>query len=157
VGIGTDTFPLDMLAEMRLAALLSRTADEHVHSTTTADVFAAATVGGGEALGREDIGRVAVGAKADLVLVDLEHPAMHPLRDPLRSLVHTAGARAVRDVYVDGRLVVEAGRVLTLDLERAGRELDVIQARAFERVPALDWAHRGIDEVAPPSLPLLGG
>ena len=54
----------------------------------------------------------AVGAKADIVLVDLKHPAMRPKREPLRSLLYLAAERAVRDVYVDGRLVVKYGHCL---------------------------------------------
>ncbi|PPR68636.1 MAG: 5'-deoxyadenosine deaminase, partial [Alphaproteobacteria bacterium MarineAlpha1_Bin1] len=63
-------------------------------------------------LRRNDIGRLAVGAKADIVLVDLKHPAMRPKREPLRSLLYVAAERAVRDVYVDGRLVVKYGHCL---------------------------------------------
>ena len=61
-----------------------------------------------------DIGRLAPGARADLALVDLTHPEMRPLRDPLRSLVHSAGRAAVRDVYVDGVQVVRSGEVIRL-------------------------------------------
>ena len=42
---------------------------------------------------------------------------MRPLREPLRSLIFVAAERAVRDVYVDGRLVVENGKCLTIDLD----------------------------------------
>ena len=72
-------------------------------------------------LRRPDLGRLAVGAKADFSLVDLTHPMMRPVRDPLRSLVYAAGSRAVRDVYVrDGVIVAPpAGE------ERAGAEFDV--------------------------------
>jgi cytosine/adenosine deaminase-related metal-dependent hydrolase len=89
IGTDTDTYPHNMLDEIRWAATLSRVADRHVHSALTAEVLHAATVGGANALGRDDIGRVASGAKADLVLVDLERPAMQPCRDPLRSLVYS--------------------------------------------------------------------
>src|SRR4029450_10639064 len=77
-------------------------AAEDIQTVSTADVFHAATVGGARALGRDDIGRLAPGMKADLVLVDLSDVSMRPLRDPLRSLVYTAAERAVRHVYVDG-------------------------------------------------------
>ena len=78
-----------------------------------------------KALGRDDIGRLAKGAKADIVLVDVTHPMMRPLRDPIRSLVYAAGERAVTTVIVDGVTVVENGKVLTMDYasrrSRAGR------------------------------------
>jgi hypothetical protein len=92
-------------------------------------------------------------AKADLVLVDLERPAMQPCRDPLRSLVYSAQDGAVRDVYVDGRRVVENAKVLTLDYESASAEITAAQDRAMARAPALDWAKRSMDEISPLSLP----
>mgnify|MGYP002653797387 CR=1 FL=1 len=55
--------------------------------TYATDLFDAATVGGATILGRDDIGRLAVGAKADLFMADLDHPAMRPVREPLRSLI----------------------------------------------------------------------
>src|SRR5262249_61922043 len=88
-----------------------------------------ATAGGARALLRDDIGRIAPGAKADLVLVDLDNPWMMPARDPLRSLIFHAADRAVRDVYVDGRQVVASGRVLTLDRARALARLTEAQRR----------------------------
>ena len=51
------------------------------------------------ALLRDDIGRVAAGAKADLVLIDTTGPHMRPLRDPIRNLIYTAADRAVRSSY----------------------------------------------------------
>jgi len=55
---------------------------------------------------RDDLGRIAVGKKAGLVLVDLALPQMKPARDPLRSFVYDAADRAVREVFVDERQVV---------------------------------------------------
>ena len=86
MGIGTDTFPHNMLEEMRLALTLARVACEDMTRISTSDVFHIATIGGANALGRTDIGRIAVGSKADIVSVDLRDPSMRPLRDPLKSL-----------------------------------------------------------------------
>jgi 5-methylthioadenosine/S-adenosylhomocysteine deaminase len=154
LGIGTDTFPHNMLEEMRMVALCGRAASRQLEIVETGDVFHAATVGGAKALGRDDIGRLAAGAKADLVLVDLEAPAMKPVRDPLRSLVHSAADRAVKDVYVDGVKVVADGRVLTLDYENAAERLTAAAAKAEAGVPALDWGKRTGRELSPLSLPL---
>nr|NIS43046.1 amidohydrolase family protein [Desulfuromonadales bacterium] len=154
LGIGTDTFPHNMLEEMRLACLLSRIPERRVEGSTTADVFAAATLGGAQALGREDIGRLAPGAKADLVLVDLDTPTMQPLRDPLRSLIFAAADRAVRDVYVDGRQVVRGGEVVTLDLTDALERLEGLRQKAESEVSAKHWSGGSGHEVAPLTLPL---
>jgi cytosine/adenosine deaminase-related metal-dependent hydrolase len=149
MGIGTDTYPHNMLEELRAAAILSRVVSRDAYDLRTSDVFDAATVGGAALLGREDIGRLAPGAKADLVLVDVEHAAMKPVRDPLRSLIYVAAERAVRDVFVDGRRVVEDGRALAFDLADALGRLQDAQRRAEERFRGLDYADRRHDEASP--------
>jgi cytosine/adenosine deaminase-related metal-dependent hydrolase len=83
---------------------------------TAADIFTAATIGGARALGRDDLGRITPGAKADFVMVDIAHPAMQPLYDPVRSMVYAAGERAVRHVFVGGRQVVRDGKALALTM-----------------------------------------
>jgi len=153
LGLGTDTFPHNMLEEMRHAAYVARLAAETPRTVATADVFEAATVGGAAALARDDIGRLAPGCRADVVLVDLHHPAMRPVRDPLRSLIYSAAGRAVRSVFVDGVEIVRDGRVLTIDLDTAAAELEAAQTRMLQRVPARDRAGRSIDDLAPAVLP----
>ena len=153
LGIGTDTVPQNLIEEMRWATVLARIAAEDIRSTEMADVFHAATAGGARALLREDLGRLAPGAKADLVLVDLKNPWMMPARDPLRSLIFHAADRAVRDVYVDGEPVVANGRVLTLDQAGALERLTAAQRRMEASVPARDARGRRSTEITPLSLP----
>lgn len=152
--IGTDTTPHNMLEEMRTAATLARVASRDIHSVSTTDLLHAATVDGAKALGRDDIGRIAPGAKADLVLVDLAKLDMAPVRDPLRSLLYHAADRAVRDVYIDGRQVVANGKVLTLDQESAAAGLADAQRRMMAEVPKRDYRGRSADDITPLSLPL---
>lgn len=152
VAIGTDTYPLNMLEEMRFAGLMSKVASGHVDLLKAADVFWAATIGGAKALNRDDIGRLAPGAKADLVLVDLAHPLMVPLRDPLKNLIYTATDKPVRDVYVDGRQIVADRRVLTIDRSAAMGPLQSGQERALAAVPKFDRLKRSADTIAPLSL-----
>jgi cytosine/adenosine deaminase-related metal-dependent hydrolase len=157
IGIGTDTSPHNIIEEMRWAAILGRVAAENMFALTTEEVFDAATVGGAKALLRDDIGRLALGSKADLVLVDLRHPMMRPNRDPLRSLIYYAADRAVRDVYIDGIRVVGDGKVLTLDHAGASERLEEAQLRMLARVPAHDRARRTAERIAPLSLRVAGG
>lgn len=151
MGLGTDTYPHNMLDEMRLAAYLARTQATDPRSLTTAELFEAATVGGAKALGRDDIGRLAPGCRADFVVVDAEHPMMRPGRDPVRSLIYAAGDRALKAVYVDGQQVVRDGEVLTMDYRAAAAHLHEAQKRVMDRVPSLDWAHRPVDQISPPT------
>ena len=153
LGIGTDTVPQNLIEEMRWATVLARIAAEDIRANEMADVFHAATVGGATALLREDLGRLAAGAKADLVLVDLKNPWMMPARDPLRSLVFHAADRAVRDVYVGGEAAVRDGRVLHLDQAGALDRLTAAQRRMEAAVPERDRRGRTSLEMTPLSLP----
>jgi cytosine/adenosine deaminase-related metal-dependent hydrolase len=155
LGIGIDSFPFNMLEELRHAAIYSRITAGDVHDLTTPSVFNAATTGGARALLREDIGRLTEGAKADLVVVDLDHPLMKPGREPLRNLIYVAAERAVKDVYVDGHKVVSDGRILTLDYDTALSEIDAAQDRAIRMVPQQDAQHRTLDEIAPMTFPFM--
>ena len=155
MGMGTDTSPHNLIEEMRYAIILGRVAARDIRSVGAAEVFHAATVGGAKALLREDIGRLSVGAKADLVLVDLANEFMQPARDPLRSLIYTAADRAVRDVYIDGRQVVKDRRVLTLNHQDALGRLTEAQARIEADVPNHDYAGRTSLEITPLSLPVV--
>jgi cytosine/adenosine deaminase-related metal-dependent hydrolase len=149
LGLGTDTYPHNFLEEMRAAAYYARVIAESVDDLNTSDVFNAATLGGARTLGRDDIGRLAPGCRADLVLVDTTAPSMMPLREPLRSLVYVAADRAVCDVYVDGRRVVADGKILTMDYTGASAILEDAQKRSLERTPSSDWGGRSADEMAP--------
>ena len=102
---------------------------KNIRAASPALALHAATVGGATALGRNDLGRIAIGARADLVLVDLAHPLMQPARDPLRSLIYHAADRAVRIVLIDGEVACRDGRVAGLDLASAAAQLVESQAR----------------------------
>ena len=154
LGLGTDVNPHNLVEEMRLAIVLARMMAGSLHAVDTTEMFHAATVGGATALGREDIGRLAPGAKADIVLLDLDHPAMRPARDPLCTFVFEVADRAVRDVFVDGHPVVENGRPLHLERERAGDTLEESQARMLAEASRRDFLGRSGDAIAPHSLPL---
>jgi len=76
---------------------------------------------------------------------------MRPARDPVRSLIYAAGDRAVHTVYVDGEKVVDDGKLLTIDYAAAAEALHEAQKRVIAAVPDQDWAHRGVDQISPPT------
>jgi len=154
MGLGTDCSPHNLVEEMRKAAILARIAARDITTVSTADLLHAATAGGATALMRDDLGRLARGKKADIVLVDLACPQMQPARDPLRGFVYHAADRAVRDVFVDGRQVVADGRVTTLDQAAGGGRLRGAQERMEAMAPQRDYRHRSAAEITPLSLPL---
>ncbi|RAI02053.1 N-ethylammeline chlorohydrolase [Acuticoccus sediminis] len=149
VGVGTDTYPHNMLEELRNALTNSRVISGDPFDLRTSDIFNAATIGGAAILGREDIGRLAPGAKADIVSVDITDRAMMPVRDPLRSLIYVAAERAVRDVYIGGEQVVKDGVALAFDIPDALSRLQAAQRRAEEQFARLDFAGRTHDEASP--------
>lgn len=156
IGMGTDTFPHNMIDEMRWAATLARVMARDYRGGSTEQVFNAATAGGARALKRDDIGRLDVGAKADIVLVDLTHPYMRPVREPLRSLIYSTSDRGIRDVFVDGEQVVKDGQVLTIDVEAAHAVLAEAQAKGLAGAQGRDYAKRTVDEMSPMVLPVQG-
>jgi cytosine/adenosine deaminase-related metal-dependent hydrolase len=134
MGLGTDTYPFDIIQEMRCAATLSRVMDGSPVMTTSAQIFHAATVGGADALGRADLGRLAPGAKADIILIDARSPHAVPLRDPIGFIVFSATGADVDTVIVNGRTVVENRVLQTTDLDAALARLAEAAARVAARI-----------------------
>ena len=114
-GIGLDGYAMDTIGELRTAALVSKLASGLSEDAAARDLVAAATVDGAAALGRDDIGRIAPGCRADLVVVNLGASHLAPVSDPLKTMVWHAGTADVEAVIVEGRVVVEGGRHLLVD------------------------------------------
>jgi 5-methylthioadenosine/S-adenosylhomocysteine deaminase len=152
ISMGNDTGPVNMLEEIRCAFTQARVADNNPTSLSMSEVFTAATLGGADALGRTDIGRIAVGAKADMVLVDMTHPRMQPAVDPLRALVFVAADRAVRDVYVDGRLVYANGDSTFYESNAPSTNLTAAMQTMIDEVNASDSVP-DVDEITSMSFP----
>ncbi len=121
VGIGTDgaacSDNLNMFAALRFAALASKVrTPEYPTWVGSRQALAMATRGGARALGFGDaLGAVAPGTLADLVLVDLGSTHLTPLNDLPNQLVYAETGAGVETVIVGGRVVVQGGRVLTVD------------------------------------------
>ena len=114
-GIGLDGYAMDTIGELRTAALVSKLASGLSEDASARDLVAAATLHGAAALGRDDIGRIAPGCRADLAVVNLGGAHLAPVSDPLKTMVWHAGRADIEAVIVDGRLVVEGGRHLLVD------------------------------------------
>jgi cytosine/adenosine deaminase-related metal-dependent hydrolase len=151
MGIGTDTFPKDILSDMRYAALASRVADKSFLSGHPRDVFKAITLGGAKMVGRDDLGRLQKGAKADIAIVNLRDIAFGAVRDPIRSLMETAVSRDVRTVIVDGETLVDNGKYLCLNEDELLEKVQAKGEQIWDSVPKWHWTGKSIDEVVPPS------
>jgi 5-methylthioadenosine/S-adenosylhomocysteine deaminase len=129
VAIGTDSVAsnnsLNFFEEMKLFNLLQkqRTGDPTV--LTPKETLDAATSAGAKCQGREDCGVIEVGARADLVVIDLVSPAMQPIHDICNNLVYSAQGRDVLLTMVDGRVVFRDGMYLTMDIQEVMYEANM--------------------------------
>ena len=152
LGIGTDGASCsdnqNVYEAMRLASFVSKVqGPEWQRWLTTREAALAATEGSARVLGFGDrIGRIAPGWKADLVLLDLDHPNWLPLNNPVNQLVHCEDGTAVDSVIIGGRMVVEHRRVLTVDLAK----LRDRAAAARDRLAAANADNRRLYEALEP-------
>ncbi len=137
IGLGTDgpcsNNDLDLFCEMDSAAKLAKLADLDPTSLSALDTLCMATIGGARVLGlHEDIGSLEKGKRADIITVDLDRPHLCPLYNPASTLVYSATGADVKDVIVDGRILMKDRRFLTLDpsevMARVGRIAESIRA-----------------------------
>jgi 5-methylthioadenosine/S-adenosylhomocysteine deaminase len=122
VGLGTDGCAsnnnLDLFQEMDSAAKLHKVHRLDPTVMPSSVVLEMATLGGARVLGLEkEIGSLEVGKKADIIVLDLHRPHLQPLYNIVSQLVYSAVGADVRDVIIDGKLVMHDRKLLTLDEE----------------------------------------
>ena len=135
VGLGTDGAAsnnrLDLLSEMRLAALLAKGQSRHAATLHAHESLKMATLNGAKALGLDHIiGSLTPGKAADVVAVDLSSLETSPCYDVASHLVYAAGREHVSHVWVNGEPVLDNRRLTTLDQ----RELAAKAAYWHERI-----------------------
>ena len=134
--MGTDAQPDDMLRNLRFAWDLDRLChrrrfffrypeqaphynllDEEPYytRTTAADFFDAATVNGAKALLRDDIGRLAPGTKADIIVVDLNDITVGPYEDPIRTLIMSCTGNHITHTIIDGKLLMKDKKLIGIN------------------------------------------
>jgi 5-methylthioadenosine/S-adenosylhomocysteine deaminase len=151
--LGTDTCAQHIIQAMRWAAVVGKIMGRQTEIATARDVFNAATLGGARALGRHDLGRLAPGAKADLLILAGDTLNMAPLRDPVKNIVYYADMADLDTVIIDGQMVVEHSQVLTADEREVARNLQRAGERMWPRMAAHDWAGRDVDALSPLTFP----
>ena len=151
MAIGTDAFPQDMLLEMREAAIMSKIAARTRIGITARDVYNAVTLNSAKALGRNDIGRLVPGAKADITIFDLRSMQMGLMDDPIKSLVYWGTQNIVETVIVDGKIVVKNRQLPGINEEsliKEAREVNQKQKKAFATHNPLGLS---MEDLFPPS------
>ena len=136
VTLGTDgaasNNTLDVLRELRLAAILHKGINRRADITTAAEMLPLATVNGAKAQGRPDCGSIAVGQRADLILLDLSAPHNMPVYDLAATVAYSAEASDVRMTMVDGRILYADGAYTSIDIERLRSEAGRVIAHYFD-------------------------
>ncbi|MGD8273097.1 MAG: amidohydrolase [Desulfobacterales bacterium] len=134
VGLGTDgcasNNDLDLFLEMDTVAKLhkAKTLDPTVMDAET--VLKMATIGAARVLGLESfIGSIETGKKADLIIVDTDQPHLTPMYNPVSHMVYAARGSDVTTVMINGTIVMQDGRLTTMDL---GRIMDDVNQIAHE-------------------------
>lgn len=122
VCLGTDgaasNNDLDMFCEMDTAAKLQKGVLHDPSIVSARKVLAMATTNAAKALGRNDLGSLAPGNQADLVILDLDRPSLRPCYNSISQVVYAARGSDVTDVMVAGKLLMEKGELKTIDEER---------------------------------------
>ncbi len=122
VGLGTDGASsnnnLDLLEETRLAAMIHKSVNLDPLAIPASAAWDMATVGGAKVLGFENLGKLAAGQGADIVLWDMNKPYWYPRHNKLSQLVYAASANDADTVIVAGKKVLEGGKLLTFDEEK---------------------------------------
>lgn len=119
------------------------------------EIFTSATIGGARGIGRKDLGRIAAGALADIAVVDMKTLNNVSCREPVKNLVNSASRSDVRWVIVDGRIVVEDGRLTTIDEERLIKQVQKTAEAIWDMIPDNHYLGQSSDEVSPQSFKLL--
>ncbi|MCF0203455.1 MAG: amidohydrolase [Bacteroidaceae bacterium] len=126
VGIGTDGASsnnnLDMIEEMKIAAMLEKCAKRDPLAVSALDSLNMATRNGAIALSMPETGQIAPGFKADIVLHDLNSAAWCPRHNLVSLLVYSASSATVNTVICDGKILLDNGSLTTLDEERIMHE-----------------------------------
>jgi cytosine/adenosine deaminase-related metal-dependent hydrolase len=156
--LGSDTYPRDMIMQMRTASYFGKVMSGDLRAASAPEVFEAATLGGARSLGRDDLGRLAPGAKADIVIIDLsgrDTLRYGPVRDPIRSLVECGIGDDVDTVIVGGRICLERRSIPGIDLEALRRSAQAAGEYLWQHWAEWDPQSRDAETVNPWSYPLL--
>jgi len=131
VGIGTDgpasNNDLDLFHEAQLAALVQKGVTGEPRALPAEKVFAMLTIDGARAVGlNKIIGSIEVGKRADLCILDFDAANLIPCYDYYSHLIYAIAAADVRDVMVNGRLLMRNCELLTIDEEEVKHEIKKI-------------------------------
>ena len=138
LAIGTDSVAsnnsLNFIEEMKTLAISSKVYYADPTLITPKDALRAATSGGAMAQGRTDSGILKVGNKADLIVLDISGPNMHPVHSLINNIVYSCSGGEVIMTMVDGNVLYENGIYSLIDIEKTVYEVEKATQRILERL-----------------------
>lgn len=132
VSLGTDGAAsnnnLDLFEELRLAALIHKGVNQDSTLIDALTAIKMATINGAKSLFIDQYtGSLAIGKKADIIMLDIDQPHFYPMYDPISHLVYTASGADVTDTFVDGKQLMKDNQLSYIDEERIYYEVSKIQ------------------------------
>ena len=150
VGLGTDQAPGNncniMFNEMKFASILTKLESGNPSLFPAWKILRMATIEAAKALGMEDeIGSLKAGKKADVIIVNLSVPHMapileYPIRNIIPNLVYSARGEEVETVIIDGNVIVDHHKLLTVNEETAIKEVNESAKKLETVLSSKEWA-----------------
>lgn len=174
--MGTDSQPTDMLRNMRMAWDLDRLCakrkffsryDDHgtmipllpeepIYPKTVAkDYLNAATINGAKALGRDDLGRLEKGAKADIIVIKFDDVSVGPYQDAIRTMLNSCNGNHVTHTIINGHMLMKDRALIQVDEAKLIKDAQRIFDRFVSYYRDYDVEHRSIETFFPASLPTI--
>lgn len=136
VSLGTDgaasNNTLDIMREYQLVSILHKGINRDAEATVASQILDLATVNGARSQGRDDCGKLKVGNRADIVMIDLNAINNKPCFDTYCTLSYSANSSNVLLTMVDGDILYQNGEYTTIDIEKATYEFDEICKHYFD-------------------------
>lgn len=158
ISIGSDTYPRDMIMNMRTACYMGKIMGHSYFAAPAGEIFEAATLGGAKSVGRQDLGRLAPGAVADIIIIDLSGQnslRYGPVRDPVKSVVECGVGDDVETAIVDGKVCMENRTIPGVDFARLRTDAQAAGEAIWATLPDWDPLGRNAEEACPYSYPEL--
>ncbi len=153
IGLGTDTFPPDMIVNMHLGVMTARVAEDNMR-VGPAEYYHAATIGGANAIGRRDLGRLMPGALADITIFDLSGFHLGQFIDPVQTMILNGTGRDFSTVIVNGRTVVKNRVIPGIDFAEYHERAQHQYEKLIDSYPERSHLHPPVEEIFTPSFPI---
>ncbi len=133
VGLGSDGYINNFFEIMRGAFLIHKAFRQDPQVMTGKEVFEMATVKGAKSIGRNDLGKIEIGAKADLITIELDTPTPINEYNIYDQLILFRNPQNVSNVLVNGNVLKRNGKLLNIDVEKIKNDLRVVTQKLWDK------------------------